>query len=77
MQTRNIIKVRASEILGTLPTRAIIVRVLADIGDRQYPSGLYLVQCVDDPLGIFGHVDSEGYIYSGPPTADGVLARFI
>lgn len=76
MKKREIVPVRASEILGSPATKAIIIKELAGIGHADYPYGLYLVQCLDDPFGIYGHIDSQGYVYSGPPNAQGILARF-
>lgn len=77
MKPCDIIRVRASDILGTQEDKGIVIRVEHEIGDPRYPMGLILVQCLTDPFGIYGHVDFEGYIYSGPPYADGRLPRFV
>jgi hypothetical protein len=77
VKKRDLVPVRASDILGSPATKAIVIKELAGIGDSRYPFGLYLVQCIDDPFGILGHIDSQGYVYSGPPTMDGTLARYV
>lgn len=76
MQKRQVIRVKASFLLGSPRTKGIVVKVLHEMGTKEYPMGLLLVQCVDSPLGIFDHVDFTGTIYSGPPDVNGVLARF-
>lgn len=68
------IRVRPSKSLGTPPTLATIQKIIAPIGDKDYPQGLALVLTHDDRQ-VGAEVDCLGYVYSGPPL-NGKMVKF-
>ena len=70
MKPGDIIKVRASEFLGTPAVEAVVVEVLEEIGHAYYKQGLFLVREANEQF----EVDAEGFCYIGPPL-DGHLVK--
>lgn len=76
MKRGDVMVVRESKFLGTPAVHATVLRVVHPKGHPHYPDGLLEVACHDDPPGETGTVDFNGYVYSGPPSADGRLTMF-